>query len=272
MSSEWAEDMSYSEVTCMIEKQLHRDLLETGDNFVSNRSGLGLKKFCSTQLFDRCIKNESTTNVVLPLTMDPVKSEVGVESSSPVRRIPIVGYEEVEERARFTAYKMKISSKDLKTFWYVFRRYTDFVRLHSKLKAEFRWCKLTLPRKRWFGNNFDSSFIDNRLLGLQRFIDEVTSDNLLIASSPVREFFCLDQPPSYPVASEENRVIFEALEDTIRDLRLRLAQKEQECESLRSLLSTQQAAMTQITTDTRQRVENCEKSPAIFRDSDFSSD
>lgn len=63
-----------------------------------------------------------------------------------------------------------------------------------------------MPRKRWFGNNFSLAFIEERIRGLQRFIDAVTKDEELLAARSIRDFFCLDEPPSYNEIGEESRV------------------------------------------------------------------
>lgn len=75
-----------------------------------------------------------------------------------------------------------------------------------QLKCEFPKKILTLPRKRWFGNNFSLPFIEERIRGLQSFIDNVTYDTELLESRTIREFFCLDEPPSYSEIGEESRV------------------------------------------------------------------
>ncbi|KAG8335842.1 Sorting nexin-16 [Homalodisca vitripennis] len=115
----------------------------------------------------------------------------------------------------------------------------------SRLKCEFPKKVLTLPRKRWFGNNFSQSFIEERLHGLQKFIDTVTSDKELLASQNIRDFFCLDEPPSFSEIGEESRAIFEALEETIYQLRRQLRLKETEIMNMRmSVTGAQEKAVT----------------------------
>ncbi|XP_046678702.1 sorting nexin-16 [Homalodisca vitripennis] len=192
--------------------------------------------------FERLKRCASTP--VLPYTSTPLGFQSVVTSDTTVQ-IPIVGYEVMEERARFTVYKIKIENKAMGEAWYIFRRYTDFVRLHSKLKCEFPKKVLTLPRKRWFGNNFSQSFIEERLHGLQKFIDTVTSDKELLASQNIRDFFCLDEPPSFSEIGEESRAIFEALEETIYQLRRQLRLKETEIMNMRmSVTGAQEKAVT----------------------------
>lgn len=75
-----------------------------------------------------------------------------------------------------------------------------------QLKLEFPKKALVMPRKRWFGNNFSMSFIEDRIRGLQHFIDTVTSDEELLATITVRQFFCLDEAPAASEIGEESRV------------------------------------------------------------------
>nr|CAD7439953.1 unnamed protein product [Timema bartmani] len=123
--------------------------------------------------------------------------------------IPIVGYEIMEERARFT------------------------------LKNDFPLIKLFLPRKRWFGDNFDSCFLEERINGLQTFINSILECELLCSYSSVRDFFCLNEPPSYSDNVEESRAMFEALEETIFHLRYQLHEKELSLENLKAALESE---------------------------------
>ncbi|CAB0037038.1 unnamed protein product [Trichogramma brassicae] len=160
-------------------------------------------------------------------------------------RIPIVGYEVMEERARFTVYKLKVEFKN-GNCWFVFRRYTDFVRLHAQLKRlKAPISHLSLPRKKWIGDNFAPSFLEDRITGLQSFVNGLLNSSDLVILPCVREFFCLDEPPALSDTVEESRAIFEALEDTIYHLRQQLKEKEKAlasestlCNELRKKLHT----------------------------------
>lgn len=117
------------------------------------------------------------------------------------------------------------------------RRYTDFVRLNNKLKSQFPHLPpLILPRKKLFGDNFSSIFLTNRVQGLQSFINTVLEKRTLRNSQPVRDFFCLDEPPAYPENTEECRAIFEAQEDTINQLKLQLRAKDEAISTLQQQL------------------------------------
>lgn len=123
-----------------------------------------------------------------------------------ILRIPIIGYEVMEERARFTVYKLRVENPHTNDCWLVLRRYTDFVRLNTKLKQAFPHLVLNLPRKKIFGDNFNAVFLDNRIQGLQMFVNSIMSKEELRKCQLVREFFCLDEPPSYSESMEECRV------------------------------------------------------------------
>lgn len=91
--------------------------------------------------------------------------------------------------------------------WFVFRRYTDFVRLLAQLKRQkVPIAHLALPRKKWLGDNFAPSFLEERICGLQTFVNGILSSPLLIGVSCIREFFCLDEPPVLSDTAEESRV------------------------------------------------------------------
>lgn len=47
--------------------------------------------------------------------------------------VPVIGYEVMDERARFTVFKLRIENKEKVDSWLVFRRYTDFERLSAKV-------------------------------------------------------------------------------------------------------------------------------------------
>lgn len=129
-----------------------------------------------------------------------------VVDTSCVLHIPIIGYEVMEERARFTVYKLRVENPVTNDCWLVLRRYTDFVRLNNKLKQTFPTINLQLPRKKLFGDNFNTVFLDNRVQGLQIFVNSIMSKDELRNSKIVRDFFCLDEPPMYSESMEECRV------------------------------------------------------------------
>lgn len=142
-------------------------------------------------------------------------------------KIPIIGYEVMEERSRFTIFKLRIENYEKNNFWMVLRRFTDFTRLHTKLKTMFPTVNLALPKKKWFGNNFNSGFLDTRIAGLQTFINTILGDPNMRRSPIVREFFCLDDPPLYSESMEECKAIFEAQEETIAHMKMQLKVKDE---------------------------------------------
>ncbi|KAL1439746.1 hypothetical protein MTO96_009604 [Rhipicephalus appendiculatus] len=144
----------------------------------------------------------------------------------------------MEERARFTVFKIRVEHVETGRYWFVFRRYTDFARLSKKLKPRFPGLQLCLPPKRWFGNNFDPMFLEDRVLGLQAFVKNIMGHRDISKSPPVREFFCLDDPPEPLDTIEESRALCENLEEQVYRLNQQLRERDAEIEVLRSELDS----------------------------------
>ncbi|KAK4293058.1 hypothetical protein Pmani_034210 [Petrolisthes manimaculis] len=151
--------------------------------------------------------------------------------------MPIVGYEVLEERSRFTVFKIQVLHQPSGDQWFVFRRYTDFARLNKRLRGEFPGLRFALPPKRWFGDNFDPIFLEDRQLGLQAFIDNLIGHSIIRENKFVRNFFCLDNPPGPHDTLEESRAMCQSLEDSVGDLQEQLKEKDSELAVLRSQVS-----------------------------------
>lgn len=152
-------------------------------------------------------------------------------------RMPIVGYEVLEERSRFTVFKIQVFHQPSGNQWFVFRRYTDFVRLNKRLRREFPGLRFALPPKRWFGDNFDPIFLEDRQLGLQAFINNIIGHTTIRENKCVRDYFCLDNPPGPHDTLEESRAMCQTLEDSVADLQDQLLEKDGEIAVLRSQVS-----------------------------------
>ncbi|KAF3836128.1 hypothetical protein F7725_028686 [Dissostichus mawsoni] len=122
---------------------------------------------------------------------DPAQSQL--DEDRPITPT-LLGYEVMEERAKFTVFKVLVR-KTSDESWVVFRRYTDFSRLNDKLKDMFPGFRLSLPPKRWFKDNYDTDFLEDRQLGLQAFLQNLVAHKDIANSQAVREFLCLDDPP-----------------------------------------------------------------------------
>ncbi|KFO25798.1 sorting nexin-16 isoform X2 [Fukomys damarensis] len=122
----------------------------------------------------------------------------------------ILGYEVMEERAKFT------------------------------LKEMFPGFRLALPPKRWFKNNYNADFLEDRQLGLQAFLQNLVAHKDIANCLAVREFLCLDDPPGPFDSLEESRAFCETLEETNYHLQRELLEKQKEIESLKKLLSAKQ--------------------------------
>uniref|UniRef100_T1ISA2 PX domain-containing protein n=1 Tax=Strigamia maritima TaxID=126957 RepID=T1ISA2_STRMM len=151
--------------------------------------------------------------------------------------IPVAGYEIVEERARFTAFKVNIICLKTGRNWTVYRRYSDFSRLWNKLQKQFPCFQFDLPSKRWFGNNFDPVFLESRVSGLQIFINQIMKCKQVYVSSPVRKFFCFDDPtPQKTYMSIQTN--WNSLEKYIDHLQQTVKEKDEEINYLRLEVST----------------------------------
>ncbi|CAH1780508.1 unnamed protein product [Owenia fusiformis] len=157
-------------------------------------------------------------------------------------KVPIVGFERMEQRARFTVFKIHVQ-KTYTEQWFIFRRYTDFVQLNSQLKGLFPHFRLALPPRRWFGDNFEAEFLEDRQLGLQAFLNNVVSHKRVCNSGPVRHFFCFDDPPGPHDSLEESRTLCESLEETVYNLKKDLQERDAKIELLESELALHKSQM-----------------------------
>uniref|UniRef100_A0A3Q1FBD5 Sorting nexin-16 n=1 Tax=Acanthochromis polyacanthus TaxID=80966 RepID=A0A3Q1FBD5_9TELE len=154
----------------------------------------------------------------------------------------VLGYEVMEERAKFTVYKILVK-KTPDESWVVFRRYTDFSRLNDKLKEMFPGFRLSLPPKRWFKDNYDSDFLEDRQLGLQAFLQNLVAHKDIANCLAVREFLCLDDPPGPFDSLEESRAFCETLEESNYRLQKELLEKQKEIASLKRRLAEREQAI-----------------------------
>lgn len=177
---------------------------------------------------ERSNTHTSISNIDISLHSSEIKKFESLQ-------IPIVGYEVMEERARFTIYKLKVEDDKRDQSWLVFRRYTDFVRLYNRIKNEHPNIILPLPGKRWFRDNFETAFLEERVRGLQIFVNAIL--HKLPNNTVVREFFCLDEPPQVFSYQPEVQAVYGALEDSITTLKVQLKQKDATIMHLQKRLS-----------------------------------
>ncbi|KAL1775641.1 sorting nexin-16 isoform X2 [Sigmodon hispidus] len=173
----------------------------------------------------------------------------------------ILGYEVMEERAKFTVYKILVK-KTPEESWVVFRRYTDFSRLNDKLKEMFPGFRLALPPKRWFKDNYNADFLEDRQLGLQAFLQNLVAHKDIANCLAVREFLCLDDPPGPFDSLEESRAFCETLEETNYHLQRELLEKQKEVESLKKLLGEQQLHIDAL--ESRMRTLSLEPEASLY--------
>ena len=164
---------------------------------------------------------------------------------------PIVGYEIVESRKRFTVYQISVNLNDGRT-WFVFRRYSDFARLDEDLRKLYSdgFPEVELPPKKYFGDNFAEVFIEMRKHSLQRYLASILRRQEICWTQPVIDFLCLDDPPGPYDSLEESRAFIENLEDTVSDMKQKYHDINSELRfaktQLRSTLSHRQALLVAL--------------------------
>lgn len=171
-------------------------------------------------------------------------------------QVPIVGYETLEERAKFTVFKLEVRKNAYET-WYIFRRYSDFERLRRQLHQSFPNLQLVLPVKKWFGDNFEMAFLDERKAGLQTFVNSILSNKEVKYSTIVRQFFCFDEPPGPYDSMEESRAMCESLEDQVYKLTTQLQEKGEKCRQLESELTLLNEKLTKMEISARSNPTVC---------------
>jgi len=75
-----------------------------------------------------------------------------------------------------------------------------------QLKEQYPEIDVPLPKKKWFGDNFNANFLDERVDRLQELVNCIIENQTLLSDSNVRDFFCLDEPPSVTDSVEETKV------------------------------------------------------------------
>ncbi|XP_028410185.1 uncharacterized protein LOC114532792 isoform X2 [Dendronephthya gigantea] len=137
--------------------------------------------------------------------------------------VPIVGYEIVEKRQRFT------------------------------LMTSFPRIKLHLPPKRRLGDNFNPEFIARRAQGLQNFIRTILQHRNLRMSRETREFFCLDEPPGPFDSLEESRAYVQFLEEQMENTKSVVMELNSQLEATKSQLSEARAQIKSLEWSLRHR-------------------
>uniref|UniRef100_A0A8C1KUI8 Sorting nexin-16-like n=1 Tax=Cyprinus carpio TaxID=7962 RepID=A0A8C1KUI8_CYPCA len=158
-------------------------------------------------------------------------------------KVTLLGYKVIEEKTKFTVYKILVKRAPEES-WHIFRRYTDFSRLHDKLKEVFPSFDFALPPKRWF-KNFSAEFLEERQLGLQNFLQNLIVRKDVRNSEAVREFLCLDDPPTAFEDIRERWAFCETLGGTNCCLQRDLMDEERETESLRNVLLHKELQISQ---------------------------
>ncbi|XP_060785290.1 sorting nexin-16-like isoform X2 [Neoarius graeffei] len=146
----------------------------------------------------------------------------------------LLGYEVMEERAKFTVYKILVRRAPDES-WVIFRRYTDFSRLNNKLKEMFPKSNLCLPPKRRFKDNYDMNFLEDRQAGLQAFLQNLVAQKDMTKRNCSR-FYSSHIPQAY----------CETLEETNHRLQRELQDKQREILSLRRILEDRELQICRL--------------------------
>lgn len=75
-----------------------------------------------------------------------------------------------------------------------------------QLATLFPGFRLALPPKKWFGDNFDPDFLEDRTLGLQAFINNITGHKDVCNRWEVKWFYCVNTS-----ASDQHFVVIKTL-------------------------------------------------------------
>lgn len=227
-----------------------------------------LKQKTSTPIRQEMAANQHTGDLDFsseerPRTASRVSFQAHDNSIDPSDvRVPVTGFEIMEQRARFTVFKLHVH-KGSHDNWFVFRRYTDFVQLQQKLKLVYPTFRFALPPKRCFRDNYDKTFLEDRQLGLQGFIDSVLCDRDVCNSQPVQEFFCFNDPPGPHDSIEEGRAYCENLEDSLYSMKKELKQKDGEIDLLKEELTLYKSQVEMLSRALREKNENGAKKAVL---------
>jgi len=148
----------------------------------------------------------------------------------------IEGYEVLEQKSRFTIFRLRVEDLINDQKWLVFRRYTDFVRLNQSLTQLFPSYRFSIPSKKWFGSNFDPIFLEERQLGLQIFLNNIISLKEVTNSRPLRLFLCLDEHKNSNFELETSHSS-NSSQESIHNLKSLLKSKDSEIKALKQQLN-----------------------------------
>ncbi|XP_035526740.1 sorting nexin-16-like [Morone saxatilis] len=176
----------------------------------------------------------------------------------------LLGFEILEERAKFTVYKILVTGCQGDS-WVIFRRYTDFCKLSDKLKELFPSFSLALPSKRWFKDNYDEAFLEERQTGLQTFLQNLTLHKDIISSEAVKHFLSLVDPPGPFDSLEDSRAFCETLEETNHRLQRELLENQRDVDMLKKTLEEKENHIRHLVKKVKSRPLSTESFEDIFQ-------
>lgn len=124
------------------------------------------------------------------------EEEDGDISGDPLIHVEIVDYKIKQDAIKkFVSYELVVSTNELT--WTVYRRFSEFSRMYSDLKRQFRKRKVPKFPEPSMSEEFrgffkkkslQKDFINKRIKGLDRFIRNILEDTRLASSMPFLEF------------------------------------------------------------------------------------
>lgn len=168
-----------------------------------------------------CVVNDS------PATL---QTELSSEEWTPT----VLGYNILDERSKFTVYKILVT--ECQKRWVICRRYSDFCKLNDKLKQLFPNISLPFPPKGCFKNKFEEDFLKSRQSGLQLFLEKLILHKSMYSCDAVRYFLHLVNSPDLCESPDEIRAFCEMLEEKNHRLQRALSDKQSEVEILKKTL------------------------------------
>ena len=79
--------------------------------------------------------------------------------------------------------------------WTIFKRYSEFSDLDKDLRKQYPYlqkCMSRLPPKKFFGDNLDPQFVQERARGLHQYVQSLFKSPALLKLQPVKDFLCSD--------------------------------------------------------------------------------
>ncbi|KAK3733993.1 hypothetical protein QZH41_009859 [Actinostola sp. cb2023] len=167
-------------------------------------------------------------------SLRPTRSMASLDSTAPQVDSAISDIVTLEQREKFTLYKVIVN--ETKSSWIIYRRYRFCaIKQEGKnLAKAFPNFRLSLPGRRIFRDNFNKDFIDRRQHGLEEFMKNVLSHRDIVQNAHVQRFFRFDNPPQPNECLEACQAYAQSLEVSLSNLRHKLRDQNAEVAGLKT--------------------------------------